>query len=152
MSRDVARTPSPPPANANAGTNSAQGNSFFLRERERLVGEIAESMGQILNHSNALNRKLEESILVGKGFEPMSVLWGRFASMMGQYGVVPGDVNAQQQQQQHYQGQDVAGEEGYKDRAQDAVGADEGGADAARPANPIAPGGGTWTTSHTNTS
>lgn len=111
-------------------------------------------MGQILNHSNALNRKLEESILVGKGFEPMSVLWGRFASMMGQYGVVPGDANAQQQQQQrqqqqqHYQGQDIAGEEGYKDRAQDLAGADEGGA----PAIPIAPGGGTWTTSHTNPS
>lgn len=44
LHQDVARTPSPPPANANAnaGANSAQGNSFFLRERERLVGEIAE--------------------------------------------------------------------------------------------------------------
>lgn len=44
-------------------------------------------MGQILNNSNALNRKLEESILVGKEFEPVAALWGRFASSMASMGV-----------------------------------------------------------------
>ena len=39
------------------------------------------------DHSNALNRKLEESISVGREFEPIAGLWGRFADVMGAAGV-----------------------------------------------------------------
>ncbi|PWN23589.1 hypothetical protein BCV69DRAFT_295907 [Microstroma glucosiphilum] len=92
MSRDTETPSPPPPSTAQPQSNAAAvsgsgGSSFFLRERERLLGEIAESMGQILNNSNALNRKLEESILVGKEFEPVAALWGRFASSMASMGV-----------------------------------------------------------------
>ncbi len=40
-----------------------------------------------MSNSNALNRKLEESIYVGKEFEPIAGLWGQFANVMHAAGI-----------------------------------------------------------------
>lgn len=39
-----------------------------------------------MSNSNALNRKLEESISVGKEFEPIAGLWGQFTNVMQRAG------------------------------------------------------------------
>ncbi|KAE8231133.1 hypothetical protein CF326_g3856 [Tilletia indica] len=63
------------------------GSAFFEGERDRLLNEIAISLEVILSNSNALNRKLEESIAVGREFEPIAQLWGRFSSVMQTAGI-----------------------------------------------------------------
>lgn len=40
-----------------------------------------------MSNSNALNRKLEESIAVGKEFEPIAGLWGQFSNVMHRAGI-----------------------------------------------------------------
>jgi len=40
-----------------------------------------------MSNSNALNRKLEESISVGKEFEPIAGLWGQFSNVMHRAGI-----------------------------------------------------------------
>ncbi|CAO1627719.1 unnamed protein product [Parajaminaea phylloscopi] len=157
MSNRAADSGSPTPG---AQHHGAPQDSFFVRERERLVAEIAESLGQVLNNSNALNRKLEESILVGKEFEPVAALWGRFAGMMSSHGVGAQDPR---------EAADAAAERPNGDQVYDGRLAESAQADALRTpradrgtsagdagarsegprssAMPIAPGGGTWTTS-----
>ncbi|WFD02973.1 Dolichyl-diphosphooligosaccharide-protein glycosyltransferase subunit dad1 [Malassezia obtusa] len=61
--------------------------TYFERERERLVAEIAGSLETLIGNANATNRKLEEQISVGKGFESIAELWGRFSTLMTQAGV-----------------------------------------------------------------
>ncbi|PWN29281.1 hypothetical protein BDZ90DRAFT_104553 [Jaminaea rosea] len=167
------RTPSPPPAlqsssgnhnnkngiRSDGNTAQSAGTAFFLRERQRLVAEIAESIGQILNHSNALNRKLEESLLVGHEFEPVARLWGNFAASMGG-SLDPSNINSdtQQQQQQHHDdngGDDTVLEhrdEGAQSTNQassgDALSQSQAGQTQAQAPGqvPVAPGGGNWST------
>ncbi|ODQ52536.1 hypothetical protein SAICODRAFT_30670 [Saitoella complicata NRRL Y-17804] len=55
------------------------GSEFFEKERARLVGEIGQSMEQIITNLNLLNRNLEGVVAVGKEFESVSTLW-RIAS------------------------------------------------------------------------
>lgn len=43
----------------------------------------------LLSDSNSLNRKIEESISVGKEFEPIAALWGRFSEIMKVAGFDP---------------------------------------------------------------
>ncbi|GAO52713.1 hypothetical protein G7K_6784-t1 [Saitoella complicata NRRL Y-17804] len=45
------------------------GSEFFEKERARLVGEIGQSMEQIITNLNLLNRNLEGVVAVGKEFE-----------------------------------------------------------------------------------
>ena len=40
-----------------------------------------------MSTSNALNRKMEESISVGKEFQPIAGLWGRFVDLMTAAGI-----------------------------------------------------------------
>lgn len=46
-------------------------------------------MEQLLGNVNTLNRKLEESIVVGQEFEPISNLWGPFVDMLTDHGIKP---------------------------------------------------------------
>lgn len=46
-----------------------------------------QSLETLIGNSNAANRKLEEQIAVGKGFESIAELWGRFSELMTQAGV-----------------------------------------------------------------
>ncbi|PWN53285.1 hypothetical protein IE53DRAFT_339039 [Violaceomyces palustris] len=98
-----------PTTNANGGVSS-----FFVKERDRLVHEIAQGIETLLSSSNALNRKLEESISVGKEFEPIAGLWGRFSELMTASGIP--DPN-QQQQHHHPQQQQQQNEKAPKSTA-----------------------------------
>ncbi|WFD33341.1 Dolichyl-diphosphooligosaccharide-protein glycosyltransferase subunit dad1 [Malassezia cuniculi] len=69
--------------------------SYFERERDRLVTEIAENIESLIGSTNAANRKLEEHIAVGRGFESIAELWGRFSELMAQSGVPPVSARAQ---------------------------------------------------------
>ncbi|KZT56328.1 hypothetical protein CALCODRAFT_435935 [Calocera cornea HHB12733] len=57
-------------------------STYFEKERERLVAEITSSFEDLLSSSNLLNRKLEEVLGVGREFETISSLWGRFHHLM----------------------------------------------------------------------
>lgn len=46
-------------------------------------------MEQLLGNVNTLNRKLEESVVVGQEFEPISNLWGPFVDMLTEHGIKP---------------------------------------------------------------
>ena len=46
-------------------------------------------MEQLLGNVNTLNRKLEESIVVGQEFEPISNLWAPFVDMLTDHGIKP---------------------------------------------------------------
>jgi len=65
-----------------AGQQSDHDASYFDKERERLVSDITSSFEGLLSSSNLLNRKLEEVLGVGKEFETISSLWGRFHDLM----------------------------------------------------------------------
>lgn len=41
----------------------------------------------MIGNTNAANRKIEEHISVGKGFESIAELWGKFSTLMTQAGV-----------------------------------------------------------------
>ncbi|PWN34486.1 uncharacterized protein FA14DRAFT_171267 [Meira miltonrushii] len=71
-----------------SGSGSAP-SPFFLKERERLITDIADGMEQLLGNVNTLNRKLEESVVVGQEFEPISNLWGPFVDMLTDHGIKP---------------------------------------------------------------
>ncbi|CAD6581735.1 MAG: hypothetical protein TREMPRED_003076 [Tremellales sp. Tagirdzhanova-0007] len=50
--------------------------SFFERERDRLVDELSSGFEEMMTHTNVLNRKLEEVYGVGKEFTTVAALWG----------------------------------------------------------------------------
>lgn len=50
---------------------------------------IHQGIELLLSDSNSLNRKIEESISVGKEFEPIAALWGRFSEIMKVAGFDP---------------------------------------------------------------
>ncbi|UZJ57527.1 hypothetical protein CBS101457_006847 [Exobasidium rhododendri] len=74
---------------AAAATTTSSSSSFFIKERDRLIAEIADGVEQMLGNTNTINRKLEESIAVGQEFEPISSLWGRFVDMLSSSGISP---------------------------------------------------------------
>ena len=107
-------TPVTPGGGGGGGSASVRSApTFYEREREKLVAEIAEVRAQriirapfyfinneteaaskkglevILGNANALNRKLEESISVGHEFAPIAHLWGQFADLMSAAGIDP---------------------------------------------------------------
>lgn len=61
--------------------SESETRSFFERERERLVLDITNQFETIITSTNAVNRKLEEHVSVGKGFESISALWGQFSEL-----------------------------------------------------------------------
>ncbi|GAA6012915.1 hypothetical protein JCM11491_006224 [Sporobolomyces phaffii] len=56
----------------------------FERERDRLVAEIAESLGKCVSSVNQLNRNIESVNSVGQGFDSVSNLWNQFSQVMHQ--------------------------------------------------------------------
>ena len=46
-----------------------------------------QSLETVIGNVNATNRRLEEQIAVGKGFDSIAELWGRFSALMTQAGV-----------------------------------------------------------------
>lgn len=97
-----------------------------------------------MTNTNALNRKIEESISVGKEFEPVSQLWGKFAAMMGAGpNGLPGiaEMQAQQQQQQSQQ-EHAASTTSNSGKQFDGTRSRSGTGN--QPPVEVAPGGGTW--------
>ncbi|GAA5964988.1 hypothetical protein JCM3765_004818 [Sporobolomyces pararoseus] len=56
----------------------------FERERDRLVAEIAESLGKCVSSVNQLNRNIESVNTVGQGFDSVSNLWNQFSQVIYQ--------------------------------------------------------------------
>ena len=61
--------------------SESETRSFFERERERLVLDITNQIETIITSTNAVNRKLEEHVSVGKGFESISAFGANFLSL-----------------------------------------------------------------------
>jgi len=59
-----------------------QPSEFELR-RAALVGEIGESLEQVLTQINTLNRNLEGIIEIGNEFSSVEALWSQFETVMG---------------------------------------------------------------------
>ncbi|KAK9360565.1 DASH complex subunit Dad1-domain-containing protein [Lipomyces starkeyi] len=60
------------------GAQSQPEKSYFEKQRDALVAEIAVSLEHVLSNINTLNRSLEGAIAVGKEFESVSTLWSTF--------------------------------------------------------------------------
>lgn len=58
--------------------------TYFEKQRDLLIAEIATSMDSVLNNINALNRSLEGAIAVGKEFESVATLWSSFYDGLAQ--------------------------------------------------------------------
>ncbi|KAN0062934.1 Dolichyl-diphosphooligosaccharide-protein glycosyltransferase subunit dad1 [Thecaphora frezii] len=84
------------PLTSTLDTTTLRPGSLFEKEREKLIAEISQGIESLLSNTNTLNRKLEESTSVGKEFEPIARLWGRFTHLMAQAGIP--DPYAQQSQ------------------------------------------------------
>ncbi|KAK8854903.1 hypothetical protein IAR55_003642 [Kwoniella newhampshirensis] len=67
---------------SNAFDALAPTESFFDREKERLVEEISTNFEELMTHTNVLNRKLEEVFGVGREFTTVAALWGKFNSLI----------------------------------------------------------------------
>ncbi|GAA5977906.1 hypothetical protein JCM11641_004325 [Rhodosporidiobolus odoratus] len=61
---------------------SPQDQSDFGRERQRLIGEVAENLAKCITSLNQLNRNIEDTAAVGKGFDAVHSLWTQFADVM----------------------------------------------------------------------
>ncbi|KAG4301010.1 hypothetical protein PCK1_002709 [Pneumocystis canis] len=64
---------------SNFNTN---GRLIFEKQREVLIGQVAQSMEQIITNLNILNRNMESFISVGKEFESVSTLWKIFHDVL----------------------------------------------------------------------
>ncbi|OAP57055.1 hypothetical protein AYL99_09168 [Fonsecaea erecta] len=69
-----------------------QPSEFELR-RAGLVGEIGESLEQVLAQINALNRSLEGIIEIGNEFSSVEALWSQFETVMGRSASDENDAN-----------------------------------------------------------
>jgi len=56
--------------------------SEFEMRRAALVGEIGDSLEQVLAQINALNRSLEGIIEIGNEFASVEALWSQFETVM----------------------------------------------------------------------
>ncbi|EXJ80319.1 hypothetical protein A1O1_08462 [Capronia coronata CBS 617.96] len=77
---------------SNAAENNQHESSEFEIRRAAFVGEIGESLEQVLVQINALNRSLEGIIEIGNEFSSVEALWSQFETVMGRE-----DDNAQAQ-------------------------------------------------------
>jgi len=70
----------------------------FEKQRDGLIGQITQSMEQIITNMNLLNRSIEGVIAVGKEFESVSTLWRSFHEVLAKGEEVPvdGDVGEQE--------------------------------------------------------
>ncbi|ORY35377.1 DASH complex subunit Dad1-domain-containing protein [Naematelia encephala] len=62
--------------------SSEERETYFDREREKLIEEISSGFEELMTHANVLNRKLEEVYGVGKEFTTVAKLWGRFSALI----------------------------------------------------------------------
>ncbi len=76
-------------------SSSEPGLTYFEKQRDLLISEIAISMDSVLNNINALNRSLEGVIQVGKEFDSVSQLWSNFYDSIAQ----AEQIRSQQQRQ-----------------------------------------------------
>ncbi|ELU38991.1 DASH complex subunit dad1 domain-containing protein [Rhizoctonia solani AG-1 IA] len=60
-------------------TTAHDEHSFFERERERLIADIA---SELLSNSNVINRRLEDLGGTGKSFDTVAQLWGSFHNLV----------------------------------------------------------------------
>ncbi|WVO17710.1 hypothetical protein L204_105408 [Cryptococcus depauperatus] len=67
---------------SNAYDFAAPSESFFEREKERLVQEISANFEELMGNMNSLNRTLEEAHGLGKEFVSVASLWGRFNELI----------------------------------------------------------------------
>ncbi|KAM0715981.1 hypothetical protein Q7P37_008495 [Cladosporium fusiforme] len=66
-----------------ASTNGASSEKpYFEQQRELLVGEVAQSLENVLQNMNRLNRSLEGVIAVGNEFSQVESLWSQFEHVM----------------------------------------------------------------------
>lgn len=65
------------------GSNT-NGRLLFEKQRDVLIGQVAQSMEQIITNLNILNRNMESFITVGKEFESVSTLWKMFHDVLSQ--------------------------------------------------------------------
>ncbi|KAG8862443.1 hypothetical protein FRB96_001514 [Tulasnella sp. 330] len=64
------------------GVHSEEEPSFFEKERDRLVTQIASAFEDVISQSNVLNRQTEQVYGVGRDFQTVEALWGRFKDLM----------------------------------------------------------------------
>lgn len=86
-SYDEPQHPSSSASSSGANASNASDAGFFERERNRLIQDISKGVESILGNANAVNRKVEESISVGKEFHPISELWSKFERIMQASGI-----------------------------------------------------------------
>lgn len=65
---------------SNAAGATLQDTSYFEKQRDLLVQEIANSIDSVVFNMDILNKSLNESIQIGKEFEDIGKLWSRFYS------------------------------------------------------------------------
>lgn len=72
------------PTNTETSGNRTNGRLIFEKQRDALIGQVAQSLEQIIMNLNILNRNAESFIAVGKEFESMSTLWKMFHDVLSQ--------------------------------------------------------------------
>ncbi|KAK9365808.1 DASH complex subunit Dad1-domain-containing protein [Lipomyces kononenkoae] len=89
------------------GAQSLPEKSYFEKQRDALVAEIAVSLEHVLSNMNTLNRSLEGAIAVGKEFESVSTLWSTFYDGMAHEN--HGDVDEEELDEERMEAEDGAG-------------------------------------------
>ncbi|KAI0689704.1 hypothetical protein BC835DRAFT_1510885 [Cytidiella melzeri] len=59
-----------------------QDHTYFERERDRLIVEVAAAFEKLLPRSNNMNRKLEEVLEATREYETIAALWHSFHELM----------------------------------------------------------------------
>jgi len=91
----------------NGSADASQPSEFELR-RAALVGEIGESLEQVLAQINALNRSLEGIIEIGNEFSSVEALWSQFETVMGREDEPPAQGSTTQDQDEQAKGEQEA--------------------------------------------
>lgn len=77
---DISKVKEFPPSKLPSSSSFKMLNFFLLLLYQ--LRRLRQGVESILGNSNVLNRKLEESISVGKEFHPISQLWSKFEKVM----------------------------------------------------------------------
>lgn len=96
----------------------------FHTAREALVCEIAQSLENVLQNINKLNRSLEGVIAVGNEFGSVEALWSQFEGVMSAKG---GDGEEEDGEKEGEGGEGRGGEGKAIDENEDKKGKTEGG-------------------------
>ncbi|KAF2482968.1 DASH complex subunit Dad1-domain-containing protein [Neohortaea acidophila] len=67
---------------ASSNTVSTGEKSYFEQQRELLLTDVANSLENVLQNINKLNRSLEGVIAVGNEFGQVEGLWSQFENVM----------------------------------------------------------------------